>query len=111
MKKEIKAYFEDIIFSINRIELHIVTINNFKDFQQNFTVYDAVERRICIIGEALWQANKLNENLIVSDKQKIIGLRHILTHDYDLISPEIIWKIIEKHLPLLKVEIELLIKD
>jgi uncharacterized protein with HEPN domain len=111
MKKEIKTYFEDVLFSINRIEHHLKGIINFSEFKNDITVYDAVERRICIIGEAIWQANKLKENLSINDKEKIIGLRHILTHDYDLVNPEIIWKILEKNLPTLKEEVEILLKD
>lgn len=52
MKKEIKTYFEDIRFSIKRIELHVKDINSFSDFKSSYTVYDAVERRLAIIGEA-----------------------------------------------------------
>jgi uncharacterized protein with HEPN domain len=111
MKKEIKTYFEDVLFSINRIEHHVKSINSFSEFKQNITVYDAVERRVSIIGEAIWQANKINNNLLINDKEKIIGLRHILTHDYDLVNPEIIWKILEKNLPILKEEVEILLKD
>ncbi len=51
MSKEIRAYYEDIAFSIERIELHIATITSFSDFKIAYTVYDAVERRLAIIGE------------------------------------------------------------
>ena len=49
---------------------------------------------------------KEDKNILITDKRKIIGLRHILTHDYDLVSPEIIWKILTNNLPLLKKEVE-----
>ncbi len=105
MSKEINAYYEDIQFSINRIEYHINPISSFIEFKEAITIYDAVERRLAIIGEALWKVNKMDSEAPITDKQKIIGLRHILTHDYDLVSAEIIWKIIEKNLPLLKQEV------
>jgi len=106
MIKEIKAYYEDIQFSISRIEYHVAQVKSFGEFKAAFTVYDAVERRLAIIGEALWKIDKLDKNAPVTDKQRIIGLRHILTHDYDLVSAEIIWKIIENNLPLLKEEVD-----
>ena len=106
MAKVIEAYFEDILFSIERIELHIGKTASFLDFKNDYTVYDAVERRIAIIGEALWQADKMDKNILISDKPKIIGLRHILTHDYDLVNPEIIWKILQNNLPVLKEEVK-----
>jgi uncharacterized protein with HEPN domain len=110
MGKEVNAYFEDIVFSIERIELHIKSISTFNDFKNAYTVYDAVERRLAIIGEALWRIDKLDKDLNITDKRKIIGLRHILTHDYDLVSPEIIWKIIENNLATLKEEVIEIIK-
>lgn len=106
MSKEIKTYYEDISFSISRIEFHISSTKTFSEFKKAFTVYDAVERRLAIIGEALWKIEKKDPDNLITDKRKIIGLRHILTHDYDLISPEIIWNILLNNLPLLKSEVE-----
>ncbi|MBX3255256.1 MAG: DUF86 domain-containing protein [Chitinophagaceae bacterium] len=41
----------------------------------------------------------------ISDKKKIIGLRHILVHDYDLIDDSTIWLIVQRNLPVLKSEL------
>jgi uncharacterized protein with HEPN domain len=106
MSKEIKAYYEDIQFSISRIDYHIANINSFSQFKNSVTVYDAVERRLSVIGEALWKIDKIDNQASITDKHKIIGLRHILTHNYDLVSAEILWKIIENNLPLLKQEVD-----
>ena len=65
---------------------------------------DAIERRLAIIGEALWKASKLNKHIIVTDQNKIIGLRHILVHDYDLIDDASIWKIVQSNLKILQEE-------
>jgi uncharacterized protein with HEPN domain len=48
--KEIKAYFEDIIFSIGQIEMHLKNVTIFSDFKKSQIIIDAVERRIFIIG-------------------------------------------------------------
>ena len=56
-------------------------------------MYDAVKRRLAIIGEALWKINKIDPENNITERRKIIGLRHILTHDYDLVSPDVIWQI------------------
>jgi uncharacterized protein with HEPN domain len=105
MSKEINTYYKDFQFSIDRIEYHISQVFSFADFKNAITVSDAVERRLCIIGEALWRIDKLDKDAKISDKQKTIGLRHILTPEYDLINPEIIWKLIENNLPVLKEEV------
>jgi hypothetical protein len=35
---------------------------------------DAIQRRLSIIGEALWKADELENKLIVTDKKRIISL-------------------------------------
>ncbi len=70
---------------------------------------DSLHRRLATIGEATWQLNKLDNTLELTNKNKIIGLRHKLIHEYDLIDDATIWKICKKYLPILKREIELLL--
>lgn len=106
MQPEILKYLEDIDFSLSRINHHLKEVKSFAQFKEAWTVYDAVERRLAIIGEAVWQINKLDRNFVLTDKNKIIGFRHILTHDYDLVSADIIWKIIENNLPVLQEEVK-----
>jgi len=49
--------------------------------------------------------------LPITSKIKIIGLRHILVHGYDLINSETIWQIVKNHLPILQLEIEQILKS
>ena len=83
MDKDSKAYLNDILHSIKLIEFHIKDIKSLKEFEENFTVSNAVVRRLSIIGEALSKAVKLNSKIEVSHQRKIIALRHITVHDYD----------------------------
>jgi uncharacterized protein with HEPN domain len=53
----------------------------------------------------------MDNTLAVSNKNKIIALRHIIVHDYDIIEDGSIWIICKKHLPVLKDEIEKLLKQ
>lgn len=61
---------------------------------------------MAIIGEALWKLTKTEKDIKVTDQKKIIGLRHILVHDYDLIDDGSIWKIIQNNLDKLQEEIK-----
>ena len=109
MNHEIKKYLFDILTSTNAIESHLSDIISLSNYKISLKTKDAVERRLAIIGEALNKADKLDYQINISNKIKIIGLRHILIHDYDLIEDETIWLICKKYLPVLKIEIEKLL--
>lgn len=111
MKHDIFKFLEDIRLSIDAIEQHTESVDSLKAYSNDLKTIDAVERRLAIIGEALFQANKRQPDLLVTDKAKIIGLRHILVHEYDLINDATIWKIVENSLPLLKAEIVALLNE
>lgn len=106
MNPESLKYIDDILDSINAINSYLSEIKSFSEYASNLMMIDAVERRLAIIGEALWKLTKLNKNIHVTDQRKIIGLRHILVHDYDLIDDGSIWKIIHNNLGILKEEIK-----
>lgn len=71
---------------------------------------DAVVRNIQVVGEA---ANRISVELRSANPQvewmRIIRSRHVVVHDYFGIDYEIIWRIIEVHLPPLKVDLELIL--
>jgi uncharacterized protein with HEPN domain len=106
MNPESSKFIADILDSIDSIHSYLSDVKTFSEYASNFMMVDAVERRLAIIGEALWKLTKLNKNIQVTDQRKIIGLRHILVHDYDLIDDASIWKIIHNNLDQLKEEIK-----
>ena len=89
-------------------------INNLESFTSQITLNQleqiemkwAVERGISIIGEALYKANKIDNKLSISNLKNIIGMRHIVIHDYDIIEAERLYITIKKYIPILKTEIE-----
>lgn len=105
MNPESFKYIGDILDSIERINSHLAGTESFSEYESNFMLIDAIERRLAIIGEGLWKLTKLNKDIQVTDQKKIFGLRHILVHDYDLIDDATIWKIIHSNLSKLKEEI------
>ena len=70
----------------------------------------AVEREFEIIGEAMNRIDKLDSDLSISGKRQISNMRNRVIHGYDRIDDEIIWGTIIRHLPVLKSEIEILLK-
>lgn len=103
-------YLFDIMDSVEIIEKHVLNIKSFSEYENDLKTIDAVERRLSIIGEALNKAIKINPQLDISSKKEIIGLRHLLIHNYDSTDDATIWTIVQRHLPRLKVEVELLLK-
>jgi len=63
---------------------------------------DAVERRVEIIGEA---ARRLSDGFREKHPEipwrPIIATRHILSHEYDVINDETIWRVATIHVPAL----------
>ncbi len=75
--------------------------------ERDAKTFSAVERQLEIIGEA---ANKL-PNSFYRDYpnipwKDIIGMRHILIHEYFGVQPSMVWQVVERDLPPLKAAIE-----
>lgn len=112
MADETKAWLFDIFQSILEIESFIIDINrNFFEFRNDIKTKRAIERNLEIIGEAVNRVLNTNPLISLTNSRKIVDLRNRIIHNYDNISEEIIWGIIIKHLPKLKSEIEILLKD
>ncbi len=113
-KKKLKTLFFETVecrkdqniwelkYSVKIIEKHVLNIKSLTDYENDLKTIDAVERRLSIIGEALNKALRLNPQLHLSNKNKIVGLRHLLVHNYNSSDDATIWTVIQKHLPILK---------
>lgn len=109
MKTDVQKFLMDVVLSIDAIESYVSDLSDANDFKQDFETIDSVERRLSIIGEAVWQADKTEPNLAITDKKLIIKFRHLLVHHYDLITNSTVWGIIKTNLPVLRKEVELLL--
>ena len=110
MEKIINRYLLDIKTCIDSIESYLGANRNFFVYRENKMLRRADEREFEIIGEAINKLDKLNPELPITSKEQIIGLRNRVIHGYDKIDDEIVWGVIVRHLPKLKVEIEELLK-
>jgi len=114
MDIEIKKYLYDIQESVssieNYLEVHLGQERSFYAYMEHKMLRRAVEREFEIIGEAMSRINKLNQDIPISAKQQIIGMRNRVIHGYDKIDDEIIWGTIIRHLSVLKSEIDRLLE-
>lgn len=102
----ILKYIPDIESIINEIEnLMSRYENNYKKFTSDFIAVRAVERHLSIIGEAINKIQKINPEIQLSGVKNIIGLRNLIIHSYDSVDINILWSIIQKDIPILKLEI------
>ncbi len=111
MSDESKKFLTDIFGSILSIENFIGNNRDFNIYQSDKMLRRAVERELEIIGEAISRFGKLNENIPIANSRKIIDLRNKVIHAYDSVDDTIIWGIVIKYLPILKTEVESLLKD
>lgn len=106
MQLKIAKYLFDISESINSIENYLGDNKDFNDYSKNKLLRRAVERELEIIGEAINNLKKIDDSIRITFQRQIISLRNQIIHSYDNIDDEMIWGIVIKHLPILKIEIE-----
>jgi len=106
MDNRINAWLEDILTCIDEINEFLPEEKDFFIYQTDLKTKKAVERNIEIIGEAVNRIVKSeNAPFQITNAKNIIGTRNRIIHEYDSISDEIIWTIILRELPKLKLEI------
>jgi uncharacterized protein with HEPN domain len=110
MDDNIKTWLKDIELAIAEINSFIPQTKNFADFQKDLRTKRAIERNIEIIGEAFTRIIKIDPEINITNIRKIIDTRNRIIHGYDTVSDEILWGIVIRHLPLLKKEIEDLLR-
>lgn len=71
----------------------------------------AVERQFEVIGEALRQLSRVDEETAdhLTDYQQIISFRNILIHGYTQVDDAIVWDILQMKLPALMREVRSLL--
>jgi uncharacterized protein with HEPN domain len=111
MDNEIKVWLYDILNAISEIDSFFHGIpKEFALYQNDLRTKRAVERNIEIIGEAMNRILKRDNSIVIANSRKLVDTRNRIIHAYDAVSDDIIWGIIIRHLPVLKIEVENLLK-
>ncbi|MBK9192556.1 MAG: DUF86 domain-containing protein [Crocinitomicaceae bacterium] len=112
MDVETKAWLFDILQSIDEIESYYGDKPKiYEEYLADIKTKRAIERDLEIIGEAANRILKKNAGFQLSNVEKIISTRNRIIHGYDKISDELIWSIVINHIPKLKEEVSILLKD
>ncbi|MDI6810909.1 MAG: DUF86 domain-containing protein [archaeon] len=111
MQRDYKAFLEDIVDAISKIERYTGDLT-FDEFESSEMVIDATLRNLEIIGEAV---KNIPEEIKTRHKdidwKRIAGLRDILIHVYFGVVTETIWDIIRNKLPDLKTKISSMLRE
>jgi len=111
MRPEILTWLEDIKRSVEEVFDFLPEKRDFLEFENDLKTRKAVERNLEIIGEALNRILKVEPDFPITDSRKIVDTRNRIIHGYDSVSADIIWLIVNKYLPALKIEVEKLLKE
>ena len=112
MQPEIAKLLHDMKSATERIG-RFVKGKTYDDYLADELLRSGVERQFEIIGEAMARLVKLDQSVAkqISEYRKISGFRNALVHGYDSIDDETSWGIIETKLPVLRGELEVLLKS
>jgi uncharacterized protein with HEPN domain len=112
----IKENLQIVIESIGLIEERFKKINSADDFVSNTHgtfVLDAISMRLQIVGELIKKIYKIDNSLLRRNPEieweKIMRLRDIISHHYEMIDHEIIFDICIHHIPKLKATVQKII--
>ncbi len=111
MQLEIQKYLFDIKCSIDSIQDFLDEKRDFNYYNSDKLLRRGIERELEIIGEAASRILKIEPDININHARKIVDLRNWVIHGYDKIDEVIIWGIVSKQIPILKVEVENLLKD
>jgi uncharacterized protein with HEPN domain len=110
MHPEVKIWLKDIEMSIKEIHEFFPAHGIYKDFKDDLKTRKAIERNIEIIGEAMRRIREVDPLVKISDSRKISDTRNRIIHGYDTVSPDVIWLILTRYIPILESEVKELLK-
>jgi uncharacterized protein with HEPN domain len=112
MDNDVRTWLYDISQVIARIdEMFGDRPKIYAEFVKDWQKKMIVERSIEIIGEATNRILKEHPAIEITNARKIVDARNRIIHGYETVSDEALWSIVINHLPLLKTEVENLLKQ
>lgn len=111
MERSVSKILEDILNAILEIDSFFDTRPKRYDvYLSDVCLRRAVERNITIIGEAMNRLLRVAPEVEITSARRIVDTRNYVIHGYDSVTDDIMWGIVMRHLPLLREEVEKLLK-
>ena len=101
-----KGRLEHIISAINNVLEYTNGISH-DEMLANKILCHAVAYNVQIVGEAVYRlSTEFKENHNEIPWRDVVGMRHILVHDYYTVDLEVLWNVVQEDLPPFKQLIE-----
>ena len=101
-EREPRLLLHDMLEAIERIQSYTIGMN-YEQFVRDHKTVDAVLRNLSVLGEAAKRVPETLRNQAPEiDWERIIRSLHIVVHNYFGVDEQIVWRIIEIHLPPLR---------
>jgi uncharacterized protein with HEPN domain len=109
---DVRKYLFDIAQACELLE-RFTAGKTFADYSADPLLRSGVERQFALAGEALNQALRVDPSLAegVAGARRIIAFRNRLIHGYASVSNEVVWGLLETHLPALRRDVEKLLAE
>lgn len=111
MAKDNRLYLKQALDSVNSVLKYTKGVD-FALFESDELVQNASIRQMEILGESV---KRISEKFLQRHPEiewlEMIGMRNVLSHEYDEIDLMIVWKTIVEDLPGLKIGLEKILGD
>ncbi len=105
-----REYLRDMLEAIGRIKQH--TKSGRQAFAHDELIQIWVVHHLQIVGEAARRlSSALTERHPEVPWSRIVGMRHILVHDYFAIDVDVVWQVVEQDVPGLQLKIEAILAE
>jgi uncharacterized protein with HEPN domain len=110
MRPEALKFLYDVLQACDLLE-EFTQDNAFDTYMNDALLRSAVERQFMIVGEAMFQALRIDPSLEdrISDARRIVNFRHVMVHDYATVDDRTVWGVVQRRLPTLRNEVEALL--
>ena len=98
-----QKYLFDILQAVELVEEFVHDLPDFNAYRADAKTRSAVERQLGIIGEAVNHLRRVWPEAELPGSKQIVDFCNHLVHAYDNIDDVIVWAILKRHLPVLKV--------
>lgn len=105
------AYLFDMLMAAREV-VEFSRGRTFEQYQTDAMLRRAIERSVEIIGEASRKVSRAFKDAHPEVPwKKIVGQRHRIAHEYDLIEDQVIWRVATTHVPELIRQLEPILKQ